>query len=145
MLRAWVKVTHPWEPAFRQQRDNAKKRGIAWELTFEQWRKIWEDSHHWKNRGRHTDEYCMARYNDVGTYEIGNVRILTNRDNHLERKPHKHTKKFRKAMSNRLIGNRFGRGQRIGFKHSDKAKAAISHAISRLWKSGKYDNRHIPR
>jgi hypothetical protein len=62
----------------------AKRRGIAFELTFEEWLKIWEDSGHFSERGVRADEYQMARHNDLGPYAIDNVKIITTRQNAAE-------------------------------------------------------------
>ena len=63
------------------QLHNAKARGIGWELTFEQWWSIWQDSGRWQERGCHADNYCMCRIGDVGPYAVGNVFIATFREN----------------------------------------------------------------
>jgi hypothetical protein len=62
---------------FNQQKSNAKRRGIAWQLTFEQWSQIWLDSGKWELRGRNSGQYCMSRYGDLGPYAVDNVRIVT--------------------------------------------------------------------
>lgn len=68
--------------AFRQQRRNAKQRGIPWNFNFKDWWMIWEP--HWEKRGRYIGEMVMSRPNDEGPYEIGNVQIITAADNHRE-------------------------------------------------------------
>jgi hypothetical protein len=55
----------------------AKRRGIAFELTFEEWFEIWEVSGHFEKRGRSRHEYHMARHGDRGAYAVGNVKIIT--------------------------------------------------------------------
>ena len=65
--------------AYASHKCSAKKRGIPFLLTFEEWHKIWQDSG--KLRGRGSDLYCMARHNDTGPYAIGNVSIITNHEN----------------------------------------------------------------
>jgi len=62
---------------FGVQRANAKRRGIEWKLTFEEWWEIWEKSGKWEQRGRHAEQYCMGRRWDTGAYEKGNVAIVT--------------------------------------------------------------------
>jgi hypothetical protein len=54
---------------------------ILFLLTFEEWIDIWMISGKWHLRGRKSDEYCMARNNDIGHYEVGNVKIITNEEN----------------------------------------------------------------
>jgi hypothetical protein len=72
---------------FDKQKYHAKRRGIAFRLTFAEWWAIWQDSGHWAERGRKRGCYCMARFGDVGAYEIGNVAIVLYEVNTSE--PHK--------------------------------------------------------
>ena len=60
---------------FSQQRNTAKRRGVAWELTFEEWTAIWDASGQYANRGRKVGQYVMARNGDTGPYAVGNVSI----------------------------------------------------------------------
>lgn len=62
--------------AWRGQRNNAKRRGIEWELTLGQWWDIWQQSGHWDERGR-GQGYVMCRHGDEGPYAVGNVFIDT--------------------------------------------------------------------
>ena len=70
--------------AYRQQARNAKTRGIAFNLTFPAWDKIWEASGHYANRGTKSGQYVMSRYGDKGPYAIGNVEVKTASENHSE-------------------------------------------------------------
>jgi hypothetical protein len=63
------------------QKAHAKARGIAFTLTFEEWLSLWESSGKWSLRGKKPDQYCMARKQDSGGYELGNVYITQVRDN----------------------------------------------------------------
>ena len=56
---------------YLDHKGNATKRGVM----FEQWLKIWIDSGHWLDRGPKKGQYCMSRFNDIGSYAIGNVFI----------------------------------------------------------------------
>jgi hypothetical protein len=60
---------------FRQQRSNAKRRGIGWELTFKQWREIWNDSDLYHLRDRRG--FVMHRNSDESPYAVGNVEIIS--------------------------------------------------------------------
>ena len=64
---------------FRQQKRNAGKRGVRWELTFRQWWEAWQASGFWEERGR--PGYCMARKGDKGPYAVGNIYFCTIRQN----------------------------------------------------------------
>jgi hypothetical protein len=63
--------------AFRQQKANAKQRGIGWELSLWQWWTIWQKSGKWDRRGRHLGSaaFVMCRKGDVGPYSVENVHI----------------------------------------------------------------------
>jgi transposase len=66
--------------AYMSQRNNARHRGIGWELTLWQWWTIWQESGHWDQRGR-GHGYVMCRKGDEGSYAIGNVFIATAAEN----------------------------------------------------------------
>ena len=76
------------DPAKRKwydQRQSARRRGIEWDLPFEVWMKIWNDSGHWHQRGTKTrDQYVMSRRGDQGPYRADNVVIKTNYENIME-------------------------------------------------------------
>lgn len=62
----------------------AKHRGIEFNLTFDEWWEIWQQSGKWEQRGCRKGCYVMSRYNDMGAYEIGNVFIQTHEENRRE-------------------------------------------------------------
>ena len=66
--------------AFQSQRNNARNREIAWELSLWEWWTIWQASGHWEERGR-GQGYVMCRTGDTGPYSVGNVFIALARDN----------------------------------------------------------------
>jgi len=93
---------------FCENRYRAVERGEPWELTFEQWLKIWTVSGHLHERGNKRGNFCLSRISDKGAYAVGNVRIITvvqkTREVHLgkqHRLGHKHSaatrEKLRKA------------------------------------------------
>jgi hypothetical protein len=69
---------------FYYQRGDAAKRGILFLLTFEEWWEIWQKSGHWHERGSGLGQYVMARFGDIGPYAVGNVKIITNKQNTAE-------------------------------------------------------------
>lgn len=109
---------------YRKQRRNAELRGVDFQLTFEEWLKLWEDSGHLAERGPRKGQYCMARYGDKGSYKVGNVRICTVTENHLEKwsgvtqgerlrelnRERSRSLEFRDAQSSRMQGNSFAQG-----------------------------------
>ncbi len=73
--------------AYRSQRHAAYKRKIKFNLTFDQWHFWWVNelgSNWFKLRGRKTGQFCMARFGDVGAYELGNIKCITVGENHSE-------------------------------------------------------------
>lgn len=75
------KIKCPFRKAYTQQKANAKRRGVLFLLTFEQWKNIWLASGKWEHRGRGANKYCMCRNNDIGAYEIGNVFVDLGKQN----------------------------------------------------------------
>lgn len=65
-------------------KSKAKQRGIMFNLTYEEWWDIWQQSGKWELRGPNKGQYVMSRYNDVGPYEIGNVFIQPSEENRRE-------------------------------------------------------------
>lgn len=61
--------------AFRTQRQNARTRGIEWQMTFWQWWTIWQKSGKWSRRGRSSGDFVMCRNGDAGPYSVENVHI----------------------------------------------------------------------
>lgn len=53
----------------------AKYRQIDWQISFEDWSKIWDQSGKWEQRGRGIGKYCMSRIGDTGPYSADNVFI----------------------------------------------------------------------
>lgn len=66
---------------YKQQKAQAVKRNIPWEISFEEWWTIWQNSGHWDQRGFGRDKYCMCRYGDIGPYSLHNVIIATTEEN----------------------------------------------------------------
>jgi DNA-binding CsgD family transcriptional regulator len=66
---------------YLRQRESSHKRGIAWEITFPEWWRVWQESGKWPERGRGRDKYCMSRIGDRGPYRADNVAIVTNAQN----------------------------------------------------------------
>lgn len=71
----------PVKTKYGNQKDSAKRRGVEWQFTFEEWMRVWIDSGKWEMRGRGKGQYCMARHGDVGPYNTSNVSIILSQKN----------------------------------------------------------------
>ena len=93
---------------YHQHRFNAKKRGIAFLLTWEEWLQIWTESGHFHERGCRKGQYVMARFGDKGPYAVGNVKIVPVEQNSSEGNLGKIVPlKTRLAISNARLGMKF--------------------------------------
>lgn len=71
---------------FLNHKRKAKRRGIEFLLTFDQWLAIWTESGHFSERGNSDgDCYVMARDGDQGPYAVGNVSIVSHSANVADR------------------------------------------------------------
>ena len=66
---------------YQKHKATAKIRGIDFQLTFDEWFNIWQQSGKFNLRGRGSGTYVMSRVNDTGSYAIGNVFIQPNIQN----------------------------------------------------------------
>ena len=71
----------PMRVEFTGQKISARKRGIEFLMTYDEWLGIWQASGRLDQRGRRRGEYVMARFGDVGPYAVDNVYISTVSDN----------------------------------------------------------------
>jgi hypothetical protein len=76
-----------WRAKWSTQRSDAKRRGIPFLLTFEEWFGIWKESRKLAQRGHGAGRYVMARVGDRGPYAVGNVRIILFEENAREYRP----------------------------------------------------------
>jgi len=71
--RNWVRH------AFNQQRVTARKRGIEFRLTYEEWCSWWKQQlgpDWFQLRGPYKGQYVMARYYDDGDYTLNNIKCV---------------------------------------------------------------------
>ena len=118
--------------AFRTHKGGAAKRGIAFELTFEEWLNIWLDSGHLAERGTHRGQYCMARFGDKGPYAVENIKIITCTENVKEGMIGKQnalgsirSDEQRVEHSQFMMGNQYG----LGWVPSDTQRAENSQRM----------------
>ncbi len=74
------RAKRPRYNAYIDQRQAAKRRGVEFNLTFEEWLEWWGDDI--KLRGVKRNCLQMCRYDDVGPYELGNIYKATQDENH---------------------------------------------------------------
>ncbi len=70
--------------AYNTQKQGAKRRGVRWYFTFENWVQWWETKlgPDWmKKRGKAINQYQMARKKDEGPYAAWNVECLLTSQN----------------------------------------------------------------
>mgnify|MGYP000037142545 FL=1 len=60
---------------YQVHKAGAKRRGISFDLTFDEWNDIWVSSGKWDKRGVGLDKFCMCRFGDKGGYQLGNIFI----------------------------------------------------------------------
>jgi|SRR6185312_14030799 len=70
---------------YQRHRQNARRRGVSFLLTFDQWWSIWQESGLWDVRGAWAGGAVMMRHRDRGPYAVGNVSIGMHSDNIRER------------------------------------------------------------
>jgi len=124
--------------AYRQQRANAKDRGIKFEFEYDEWIRWWREhlGPYWfRKRGK--GKFCMCRKNDTGSYRWDNVECLTHEENTQQAKGWHHTKKFRLWLSrkrrgkgNPFYGRKHSAKTRTKFKLRKPARLGAKHSFS---------------
>ena len=122
---------NPFLKAYTAQKANAKRRGVEFLFTFEEWKQWWLDTGKWEERGKGRDKYCMQRYNDTGPYSPSNVYCGTNSENvSLGNKGKVLSEETKKLMSEANIGKErlWNRGDKNPM-HRPEVKAKFSALI----------------
>lgn len=105
------------KPAWRallNQVLNAERRGIAFEMSPDEWWAWWQQDGRWQRRGYGKDKLVMARIGDAGPYAIGNIYCTT------------HTENLRDARANgRMVNVRGGRRKKLSAEHVEQAKVLL--------------------
>lgn len=76
-----VRRRHPVRYAYQALKDNAKRRGIAFSLTFAQFEKFAIKQKLIMGNRRHKDGYTIDRVNNDKGYTIDNIQVLTLQQN----------------------------------------------------------------
>jgi hypothetical protein len=70
----WLDMTKDkFRQGYTRSKADAKRRGIEFEFTFDEWKTWWLDTGKWELRGRKAGCFQMCRKNDMGPYSLGNV------------------------------------------------------------------------
>ena len=78
--RLWRKK-NPMKAAYGALRDNARRRGKQFELTFEQFKQFCVKTSYMKKKGITRTCYHIDRIREEEGYTIGNIQLLTNIEN----------------------------------------------------------------
>lgn len=62
-----------YKQGYTRSKADAKRRGIEFHFTFEEWKQWWDETGKWELRGKTKGCYQMCRVNDEGPYKLGNV------------------------------------------------------------------------
>ena len=73
---------------FANAKRHAINRNVDWQLTLQDWHNWWQNTGHYHERGPFKDQYCMARYGDIGPYALDNIKCITNSENVKEARLH---------------------------------------------------------
>jgi hypothetical protein len=119
---------------YRDHRNSARQRQIRFALTFEQWLSIWSASGKFNLRGRKSGCFVMARFNDQGDYEIGNVEIVSHEANssapHFGRTPdHQQTPSWRAQHSKTMKRLASNPGRKAMLQEAGRKGAAARWGI----------------
>lgn len=86
---------------YNVHKQDAKRRGIAFNFSFEEWSDWWERDDRWSRRGRGSGKLVMARFGDQGPYEPGNVYCATHGQNAADSAGSKRSEATRRFHENR--------------------------------------------
>ncbi len=107
------------EDRYYRHENRAKRRGIVFNLSFDEWIGWWKSTGKYHLRGRKKGQYQMARFNDIGPYEIGNIKCITMEENTREgNSGSKLSEEHKRKIGLSSLGN----------KHTKESKLKISKA-----------------
>ena len=113
----------PFRKGYTRSKADAKRRGIGFLFTYEEWKQWWLDTGKWELRGKTNGSYQMCRKNDTGSYCLENVYCDTVEAN--------------SALPHKGVPRRSEWSQKIGDGLRGKAKSeahAKALAVSKLGK-----------
>jgi hypothetical protein len=138
--------------AFLAARMHARERDIEFKFSKKQWIAWWEchlGPDWFSRRGCKKHQYVMARKEDRGCYEVGNVRCVLSIDNHAEKKllgnhphgeKHPHARltgediKAIRAAKVKLMGRYSGEIKALAEKYHVSRRTIADIRAKRRWK-----------
>jgi len=78
--RAWKKA-NPLRYAYQSLKDNAKRRGKEFDISFDQFKDFCIKTAYIQNRGRLAGSFHIDRIDETGGYTLDNIQVLTNSEN----------------------------------------------------------------
>jgi hypothetical protein len=121
-----LKDSYKWQKWYSTTRVDRFGNPIKWELTFDSWLKIWEESGKLQNKGTKTGGYVMSRIGDIGPYSTENVRIILHSDNIKERFEY-----WKMSDEDKLHLSKINKGKTASIKTKEK----LSLAQRKRWKN----------
>ncbi len=79
-VRKW-KLKNPVRYSWQSHKDNAKRRNIEFDLTFDQFKEFCEEVDLLTKKGKHKRSYTIDRIDNTKGYTIGNIQKLTRKEN----------------------------------------------------------------
>ncbi len=80
-LKRRYKERHPERYAYSVLKNNAKRRGHAFELTFEQFKEFAVRTDYMAGKGIYKNSLHIDRIDEAGGYTVDNIQVLTNTEN----------------------------------------------------------------
>jgi hypothetical protein len=80
-LRILEKERDPVRYAYRVTRQNAKRRGKDWSITYEEWAEFCSRTQYLENKGRGPNSASLDRIDPAKGYSLDNLRILSLSEN----------------------------------------------------------------
>ncbi len=75
------RLRNPIKTTFVEKRSNAKRRGVAWTLTLEQYTEVVMQQEYMDNRGHERHCLHLDRIDHTRGYEVSNLQIITCAEN----------------------------------------------------------------
>lgn len=135
---------------FKRYWQRKKRMRMTLEECWTKWQPYWENRQNGPNTLEHGDTYVLGRYGDKGDYTVDNCRVITHRENTLERNHKKCVSKLQGMVHNPLGGKTIPKHRNGGapvvtpqgeFANCVEAAKAYGMHRSSIWhrvKSDKY-------